>query len=357
MNEQKRQMAPTERNSEKRESGFDIARRVLNSVFEITMEQVKFGKINGAHELRSFITRAINKAGIESGRILLQVIEAVGDGSKIKFQIGPKKSGDVNKSANGRGLNSRIAFFSALLSDGCIIEKISDSGDTGFGDSQIDSDSDTESTTCAEEVASITPPDCGDKPENAPDECGTQQWLGYAEDNPAAVVWAALANTGDRSCTVTISRLELSYKSKNGKSELLSDNINGVQALSDGTDTDNGVWGTYMYDIAPNTSFTIEPGSGAYIHPFGDMVEVPSDATELTITFSAEVEEGCSASGGIDTYEEFASPPGDPEKYTQDGSTTDYIKEIIKTPWFTCTIDPEEAISYSVVHTPTESKK
>jgi|GEM_PF-7101560 len=204
-----------------------------------------------------------------------------------------------------------------------------------------------------EQVADIHPPDCGVKPDHAPEECGQQQWLGYSEYNPAAVAWMAVANTGTDGCTVTITRLELSYTSTADEKKLLSCGINGVQLLSDGTGSDGDYWGKYLMIIEPGTKFYIPPNTGAYVHQFGDMILVPDDAKELTVTFSAEITEGCVVAGGLDTYSEFANPDT-VEGYTQDGSVTDFIKEGMKTPFVNSTIDPEKPISYSIMHVPTE---
>lgn len=195
------------------------------------------------------------------------------------------------------------------------------------------------------QIADITPPECGEKPEHAPDECGVQQWAGYSEHNPAAVSWMAIANTGDETCSVKITRLELSYKSTAGEKALLDCGINWSQRLSDGTQEEYGNWGTYISDSGSGTLFEIPPRTGAYIHPFGNLVLVPDDAQELTITFSAEITPGCVASGGMDTYSEFANP---------DKVGHDIIFEAMKTPWVAETIKPENPISYSIVHVPTK---
>lgn len=199
--------------------------------------------------------------------------------------------------------------------------------------------------TPPEEISSIHAPECGVKPDHAPDECGQQQWLGYSENNPVAVSWMAIANTGTEACTVTITRLELSYKSTADEKVLLDCGINWSQRLSDGTKEEYGNWGTYISDSGQNTTFNIPPNAGAYIHPFGNSVLVPEDAMELTITFSAEITKGCVASGGMDTYSEFANP---------DEVNHNIIYEAIKTPWVAETIDPEHPISFSIQHVPTE---
>lgn len=200
--------------------------------------------------------------------------------------------------------------------------------------------------THPKQVADISPPECGEKPEHAPDECGVQQWAGYSEHNPAAVSWMAIANTGDETCSVKITRLELSYKSTAGEKALLDCGINWSQRLSDGTQKEYGNWGTYISDSGSGTLFEIPPRTGAYIHPFGNLVLVPDDAQELTITFSAEITPGCVASGGMDTYSELADP---------DEVGHDIIFEAMKTPWVAETIKPENPISYSIVHVPTKN--
>ena len=199
------------------------------------------------------------------------------------------------------------------------------------------------------ETANIIAPECGSaKPEHAPNECGTQQWKGYSETNPAAAAWLAIANTSDRSCTVTITQLELSDV-VDGKRIVLSSNINGVQLLTDGTDSDS--WGNYLRDIAPGSTFIIPPSLHGYVHPFGSMVRVPDNATMLTITLAATISSGCALSGGIDTFEEFATPNTNPP-YTKNGSTTDFIKEALKTPWVTKTVNSSAPISFSISRLP-----
>lgn len=196
-----------------------------------------------------------------------------------------------------------------------------------------------------EQVAEIHAPECGVKPDHAPDECGQQQWLGYSENNPVAVSWMAIANTGSEACTVTITRLELSYKSTAGEDVLLDCGINWSQRLSDGTKDEYGNWGTYISDSGSNTVFDIPPHTGAYIHPFGNLVLVPDDAAELSITFSAEITKGCVASGGMDTYSEMANP---------DAVDHNIIYEALKTPWVAETVYPDHPISYSIQHVPTQ---
>lgn len=209
------------------------------------------------------------------------------------------------------------------------------------------------------EIAKIVAPSCGKaKPTHAPDECGTQQWEGYSETNPAAAAWLAIANTSNRTCSATITRLELSYRAESADRTsttrtVLSSDINGVQFLTDGTDSP--FWGSYLHDIAPGSTFTIPPNAHGYVHPFGPIVAVPDDAAELTISFAVTLSKGCVASGGIDTFEEFAVPNTNPP-YTKDGSITDFIKEAIKTPWITRTVNPDAPISYSITRLPREER-
>lgn len=205
------------------------------------------------------------------------------------------------------------------------------------------------------EITSVVSEDCGPaKPGNAPKECGHQQWAGFSETNPAAVAWMAIANTGTEACRVAITRLELSYLSQEANEKapsrkILSSDVNGVQLLADGTD--GGWWGQYIHDLSSGSTFDIQPNIHAYVHPFGPMMAVPETATEVTVTFAAEIAGSCVASGGMDTYEELATPNTD-FPYTQDGSQTDFIKEAMKTPWVTKTVDPNEPISYSIRRLP-----
>ncbi len=216
-----------------------------------------------------------------------------------------------------------------------------------------------ESQSLSSEIAKVVAPDCGKaKPAHAPDECGTQQWTGYSETNPAAAAWLAIANAGNETCSATITRLELSYRSESEDRTsttrtILTSDVNGVQFLTDGTDTAD--WGSYLHDLAPGSTFTIPPNAHGYVHPFGPIVAVPESATELTMSFAVTLTDGCIASGGIDTFEEFAIPNTKPP-YTKDGSITDFIKEATKTPWITQTVNPDEPISYSIERLPREER-
>lgn len=212
-----------------------------------------------------------------------------------------------------------------------------------------------ESQSLSSEIAQVMAPNCGKaKPAHAPDECGTQQWTGYSETNPAAAAWLAIANAGNETCSATITRLELSYRSESEDRTsttrtILTSDINGVQLLTDGTGSND--WGSYMHDLAPGSTFTIPPNAHGYVHPFGPIVAVPEDAAELTMSFAVTLSDGCIASGGIDTFEELAIPNTNPP-YTKDGSITDFIKEAIKTPWVARTVNPDEPISYSIARLP-----
>ena len=212
-----------------------------------------------------------------------------------------------------------------------------------------------ETQSSSPEITKVIAPNCGKaRPEYAPDECGTQQWTGYSETNPAAAAWLAIANTRNTTCSATITRLELSYRSESADRTsttrtILSSDINGVQFLTNGTR--GNVWGSYLHDLAPGSTFTIPPNAHGYVHPFGPIVAVPADAVELTMSFAVTLSKGCVASGGIDTFEELAIPNTNPP-YTKDGSITDFIKEAIKTPWITKIVDPDEPISYSIARLP-----
>lgn len=209
------------------------------------------------------------------------------------------------------------------------------------------------------EIASVIGEECGPaKPGNAPKECGHQQWAGFSETNPAAVAWMAIANTGTEACRVSITRLELSYLSQDATEEkpsrkMLSSDVNGVQLLADGTQ--GGWWGKYLHNLPSGSTFDIAPNIHAYVHPFGPMMAVPEEATEVTVTFAAEITGSCIASGGMDTYEEIDIPNTEPP-YTQNGRETDFIKEAMKTPWVTKTVDPNEPISYSIKRLPRDQR-
>ncbi len=225
---------------------------------------------------------------------------------------------------------------------------------SGSADLPVDAKRITSQSSSAE-IAKLVSPTCGRaKPAHAPNECGVQQWTGYSETNPAAAAWLAIANTGTTTCSATITRLELSYRIESDDRTsttrtVLSSDVNGVQFLTDGTRTTP--WGSYLYDLAPGSTFTIPANAHGYVHPFGPIVEVPNNATELTMTFAVTLSSGCVVSGGIDTFEEFAKPNTNPP-YTKDGSVTDFIKEAIKTPWITRTVPSNEPISYSITRLP-----
>lgn len=205
------------------------------------------------------------------------------------------------------------------------------------------------------EMKSIFSPKCGPaKPEHAPSECGVQQWKGYSETNPAASAWMALTNTGTTACTVTVTQLVLSYLSQNTNQNIptrtvLSSNIQGVQILTDGANGEG--WGNYVRDLPQGSTFTIPANPRAYVHPFGPITVIPDNASEVTLTFSADITDGCVVSGGIDTFEENAAPNTQPP-YTKDGSITDFIKEAMKTPWVTKTVDFNTPVSYSITRLP-----
>lgn len=223
-----------------------------------------------------------------------------------------------------------------------------------YGDPQLDpSLIDLKQRPEPAEIANLKDQDCGPaKPAEAPPECMHQQWQGFSETNPVGVAWMAIANTGTEACTATITRLELSYQPKGEKAErvLLSSGINGVQLLS-ADKTLGPSWGAYINDLPIGSSFVIPANIHAYVHPFGPITAIPEGAGELTITFSVKLTDGCIASGGIDTYEEFAIPNTKPP-YTQNGSSTDFIKEAIKTPWVTETAEPQEPVSFSIKRLP-----
>lgn len=203
------------------------------------------------------------------------------------------------------------------------------------------------------EITKLKGQDCGPaKPADAPSECMHQQWQGFSETNPVGVAWMAIANTGTEACTATITHLELSYqpKEENTQRVLLSSGINGVQLLS-ADKTVGPWWGAYIYDLKPGSSFVIPANIHAYVHPFGPMIEIPEGAGELTVTFSVKLTDGCIASGGIDTYEEYATPNTTPP-YTQNGSPTDFVKEAVKAPWVTKTVEPQNPVSFSINRLP-----
>ena len=132
-----------------------------------------------------------------------------------------------------------------------------------------------ESQSTSSEIAKVVAPNCGKaKPTHAPDECGTQQWTGYSETNPAAAAWLAIANVSDAACSATITRLELSYRSESADRTsttrtILTSDINGVQLLTDGTNSND--WGSYLHDLTPGSTFTIPPNAHGYVHPFGSI--------------------------------------------------------------------------------------
>jgi len=184
-------------------------------------------------------------------------------------------------------------------------------------------------------------------PPHAPSGYGMHQWQGHSEYNPVAVAWLAMKNTGSEPCTVEVTRLELSYITPSGDVVMGSSSINGVQVLADGTE--GRPWGQFKRGLSSGSTFTISPDTPDYVHPFGPLVEIPSDATQVTVTFSAEITDVCIVGGGMDTYAEYGQPRvGD--GYTQDGSDTDFIKEAIKTPWVENTIPPEHPQSFAIIH-------
>lgn len=198
--------------------------------------------------------------------------------------------------------------------------------------------------------------DCGVKPEAAPPECEIQQWKGYSEINPTATAWMAISNIGDEPCTATITRLELSYKDSKGERHLLTSGVNWAQVLSEGGEY--GWWGkeTDVPISGSGSRYDIPPHLNAYVHPFSHMVYVPEDATDLALTFSAEITDGCIMQGGTDTYTEYMTPQeGYKKGYTQDGSTTDFIKEALKTKYYERTVEPTEPVSISIQRIPEDS--
>jgi hypothetical protein len=189
---------------------------------------------------------------------------------------------------------------------------------------------------------------CGSPPTYAPPDCGSQQWTYYSPHLPVAVGWLAVANTGSSSCTVSISKLELSYSTPSGAT-VLSNTINGAQQLYDGT-ISGTTFGTLIATISPTTSYTVAAGAGYYAHPFTEMKKVPTDATKVSLAYSVTVGSGCVVQAGIDTYQKYATPTSS-SPYTQNGSNTDFIKEAIKSPW----VSTSTSTSISITHHPSPS--
>ncbi len=190
-------------------------------------------------------------------------------------------------------------------------------------------------------------PDSPLKPEHAPSGYGMHQWKGYSEYNPVAVAWLAIKNVGNEQCTVEVTRLELSYKMPDGTAVLGSSSINAVYRLGDGTKGTE--WGEDLGSLYKGSTFTLPPHTPDYVHPFGYPVQIPEDAEQVTVTFSAKITEGCIVMGGMDTYSDFGTPRTT-DGYTQNGSPTDYIKEAVKIPPVGETVLPENPISYAIPH-------
>lgn len=185
---------------------------------------------------------------------------------------------------------------------------------------------------------------CGSAPAHAPPDCGSQQWTEYSSHLPAAVGWFAIANTGTRTCTVTITKIELSYSSPSG-STVLKSTQSGAQRLYDGT---TATFGTYKSDETVASSYTIPASSGYYIHPFTGIAEVPTDATKLTFKYAATIGSGCVVEAGIDTYQRDAIPTTS-SPYTTDVTSEDFfIKEAIKSAWTGTTISSASPSSLQI---------
>ncbi len=315
------------RETEAKESFFRRTYRIVDQAVRDTLRHLDRQK-ESSSEILARIQDALREKGVSPEGVRCSFAEATGLHQEATIEIGgsSRKAFRPRKSAQTIASPYRVALFGALLLDAGHVQ------------------------------ASTVTPDCGDaRPENAPLECGVQQWKGYSETNPAATAWMAIANTGTEACRVTITRLELSYHTQESKEQhlprtVLSQDINGVQLLADGTQ-EGEWWGKYLHDESVENDFTIQPNTHGYIHPFGPIKKVPEDAIDLAVTFSAEITEGCVASAGIDTYEEVRKPTIEPP-YTQNGSKTDFIKEAIKTPWVTETVDSETPVSFSIERLP-----
>lgn len=321
------------------------------------------------------LARAVAEFGVTPGNIHTAVAETIGIGGRVTITLGEKEeSASPKNKERERGESSSygIALLGVMLG-GCgangpesTLQSLKERGsqflhqDSGAviasGDRMMPEDlSRIASHAKSPELESVIGEECGPaKPGNAPKECGHQQWAGFSETNPVAVAWMAVANTGTEACRVSITRLELSYLSQDANEavpsrKMLSSDINGVQLLADGTD--GGWWGKYIHNLPIGSTFDLQPNIHAYVHPFGPMMAVPEEATEVTVTFATEITGDCIASGGMDTYEEDAIPNTEPP-YTQDGSETDFIKEAMKTPWITQTVSPDVPISYSINRLP-----
>lgn len=305
----------------------------------------------------------------ESVQIAIAKIEGIGGNATVEVsEAGSSSSIRAGKKSSGPLGKYSLALTAVLLSgcgdtrSGDLREKVFPkqnkvlaSGPHELGDKYFDPNAEP---TPVLEVEDAQSTDCGVKPENAPPECGIQQWKGYSEINPAATAWMAISNTGDEPCTATITRLELSYTDSDGKRQLLTSGINWAQMLSENKVNDGGWWGkeTSIPISGSGSRYDIPPGLNAYVHPFSQMVYVPEDATELTMTFSAEITDGCIMQGGMDTYSEYIIPQeGYKKGYTQDGSTTDFIKEALKTKYYERTVEPTEPVSISIHRVPVDS--
>ena len=321
------------------------------------------------------LERVVAEFGVTSENVHTAVAEASGIGGRATMTFGEKResaSPKIKEQERTESSSYNIALLGVMLS-GCgasgpesTLQSLKDKGsqllyqDSGAviasGDRMMPEDLlRIASHAKSPELESVIGEECGPaKPGNAPKECGHQQWAGFSETNPVAVAWMAVANTGTEACRVSITRLELSYLSQDANEaapsrKMLSSDINGVQLLADGTD--GGWWGKYIHNLPTGSTFDLQPNIHAYVHPFGPMMAVPEDATEVTVTFATEITGDCIASGGMDTYEENAIPNTEPP-YTQDGSETDFIKEAMKTPWITQTVNPDVPISYSINRLP-----
>ena len=342
----------TQKKVETKKLSFETIRKTIGLAIE------KF--LSGTRKQLSLDTLSvrIEKSLHESGDLFRlsdvakTVVEDLNGTGEIVLQIG---NGNPGKKTGSRGTtpNKYGVFMLGALLTACETEKppetpkVISSGDRLLDSSLVN----PEPQPMAPEVTRILAADkewadCGPaKPEQAPKECGYQQWTGFTEANPVAVAWMAISNPGTETCSVTITRLELNYLGGDGERHTLSSGINCVQLLADGTQ--GGWWGQYRHDLSAGSTFELPPNLHAFVHPFGPMAVVPEDATELTVTFAAKVKKGCIASGGMDTYQENAIPNTEPP-YTQNGQPTDFIKEAMKTPWVTETIEPREPVSFSI---------
>ena len=307
----------------------------------------------------------------ESVQVAIAQVEGIGDSATVEVS----EAGGLNRPKKGNKPSGSIGKYglalTAVLLSGCgdsgkgsvseqVVSKsdgVTASGPHELGDEYFDPKAEP---TPVLEVEDARATDCGVKPEKAPPECGIQQWKGYSEINPAATAWMAISNIGEEPCTATITRLELSYKDGDGNRQLLTSGVNWAQMLSENAVEDGGWWGkeTQVPISGSGSKYDIPPDLNAYVHPFSEMVYVPEDATELTMTFSAEITDGCIMQGGMDTYTEYIEPQhGYKKGYTQDGSTTDFIKEALKTKYYERTVEPADPVSIAINRVPRDSKE